>query len=159
MNLKSFAIAVNCLFTNYCEERKRILELGGKEIMNLKIRFYYCKKCGKVLVIVNDTNLPTVCCGEEMSELDPGTTDGATERHVPVIHMSENKVIVTVGDIFHPMEKEHYIMWIVLMTDKGIQKKFLCPTDVPSAQFLLSDDESVIGAYAYCNIHKLWKSS
>ncbi|MCQ2597182.1 MAG: desulfoferrodoxin [Treponema sp.] len=159
MDSKSFVSGVNCLFTNFCEERTRILELGGKEIMNLKLQFFICKKCGKLLIIVNDTKVPTVCCGEKMSELEPGTTEGATEKHIPIIQMTGNKVVVTVGEFFHPMEKEHYIMWIVLMTDKGIQKKFLCPTDLPSAQFLLLDDESVIGAYAYCNIHKLWKSS
>lgn len=150
---------VNCLFTNYCAERQRVLELGGDVKMDFKIKYYRCKTCGKVLIVVNDTNIPTVCCGEIMEELIPCTTDGAVEKHVPVIHQSENKVIVTVGQMPHPMTKEHYIMWIVLLTDKGIQKKFLCPGDVPSAEFLLLEDESIISAYAYCNLHQLWKDS
>lgn len=150
---------IECVFTNYCAERERVLKLDGKEKMNLRIQFFVCKKCGKVLVIVNDTQQPTVCCDEIMTELEPGITDGAFEKHVPVIHQSGNRVVVTVGEILHPMKKEHYIMWIALLTDKGVQKKYLCPEDAPSAQFMLLDDESIIEAYAYCNLHQLWKSN
>lgn len=149
----------SCLFTNYCAEKERILSLKGKEKLNFVIKFYRCRKCGKVMVLINDTKLPTVCCDEQMEEMIPGATDGAIEKHVPVIHPCGNKVTVTVGDKPHPMTKDHFIMWILLMTDRGIQKKYLCPNDIPSAKFLLLDDESIIGAYAYCNLHYLWKSN
>lgn len=149
----------DCVFTNYCAEKERALKLEGKVKLDFKIKFYRCNKCGKILVLVYDTKVPTVCCGKEMEEMKPGTTDAVIEKHVPVIYQSGNNVIVKVGDLPHPMTKEHYIMWIVLMTNKGIQKKFLCPTDEPAAQFLLLEDESIIGAYAYCNLHQLWKDS
>lgn len=149
----------DCVFTNYCAEKERVLKLKGKEKLNFKIQFYRCKTCGKVLVVVNPGNTPTVCCGEIMEELIPGKTDGDIEKHVPVIHQSGDEVIVTVGEKLHPMTSDHYIKWIVLMTDKGIQKKFLCPSDTPSARFVLLEDESIIGAYVYCNIHQLWKDS
>ena len=38
-----------------------------------------------------------MCCGEAMTELIPGTSDGAAEKHVPVYTMDGNKVTVTIG--------------------------------------------------------------
>lgn len=148
-----------CLFTNYCAERERVLKLEGKEKMNLCIKFYRCKHCGKIIVIVKESGVPTICCGEEMEELKPFVTDEWHEKHVPVIKQNGNLVTVTVGEIIHPMTEEHHIEWIVLMTDKGIQKRFLCPGDEARAVFALTEGESIIGAYSYCNIHKLWKDS
>lgn len=158
MNFGNLIASVGCYFTNYCAEKERAL-LQGNGKLDLHIKFYRCKHCGKVLVIVNDTNVPTVCCNDNMEELVPSTTDGAVEKHVPVIVQNGNKVTVKVGEVPHPMTKEHWIMWIVLMTDKGVQKKYLCPGDVPAAAFLIMDGESIIGAYAYCNLHLLWKES
>lgn len=152
-------LAAFCLFTNFCAEKEKQLNIEGKEKMGLKIKFYYCKHCGKVMVMVNETSVPTICCGDIMTEMIPSTTDGKTEFHVPIFQENGNIVTVHVGSSSHPMTKEHYIQWIVLMTNKGIQKKFLCPGDEPKAQFSLTDGESIIGAYAFCNIHKLWKDS
>ena len=41
----------------------------------MELKFYYCKHCGKVIVIVKNTPVPTICCGEPMAELVPGVTD------------------------------------------------------------------------------------
>lgn len=155
MDLK-FLLA-DCVYTNYCAEKERILKLEGTEKMEMTIKFYRCKHCGKILVIVNDTAIPTICCGDIMDEMVPSSTDGAQEKHVPVIEQDGNKITVKVGAVPHPMTKEHHIQWIVLMTDKGIQKKFLCPGDIAEAKFMLTDGESIIGAYAFCNLHMLWK--
>ena len=148
-----------CLFTSYCAEKERVLKLEGKEKMNFCIRFYRCKHCGKIIVIVNESGVPTICCGEAMDELKPSVADEGQEKHVPVIKQDGNLVIVSVGEKHHPMTKDHHIEWIVLLTDKGIQKRFLCPGDEPRAVFALIEGESIIGAYSYCNIHKLWKDS
>jgi superoxide reductase len=123
------------------------------------MKFYRCAKCGKIIEIVKDTGVPTICCGEEMKELIPGTSDGASEKHVPVISVSGNKVTVTVGSVEHPMLPEHYIEWIILETDKGVQKKTLQPGQKPAAEFVLSEGEKVLAAYEYCNLHRLWKCS
>ncbi len=122
------------------------------------MKFYRCAKCGKIIEIVKDTGVPTICCGEEMKELVPGTSDGASEKHVPVISVSGNKVTVTVGSAEHPMLPEHYIEWIILETDKGVQKKTLQPGQKPAAEFVLSEGEKVLAAYEYCNLHRLWKA-
>ena len=62
------------------------------------MKFYICKTCGKIIAIVKDTPVPTMCCGQKMEEIVPGTTDAAVEKHVPVFEIKDQKVFVTVGD-------------------------------------------------------------
>lgn len=87
-------------------------------------------------------------------ELTANTTDGAYEKHVPVIEQKGDHVTVTVGSVFHPMQEAHYIEWIVLETATGYQKYDLKPGDMPVADFAVT--EPVIAAYEYCNLHGLW---
>jgi superoxide reductase len=56
------------------------------------------------------------------------------------------------------MADVHYIEWIALETAKGAQRKVLNPGDKPCAEFTLTDDDSVVAVYAYCNLHGLWKA-
>lgn len=124
----------------------------------MELKFYYCKYCEKIIAIVRDGGTPTICCGEAMSELIPSQSDGSLEKHVPVIKVKGNHVSVTVGTAEHPMVAEHYIEWILLQTDMGIQKKWLKPGDIPKADFMMVAGEKVQAAYEYCNVHKLWKA-
>ena len=48
------------------------------------MKFYRCDVCGKIVAMVKETAVSTICCGKPMRELVPGTTDGAAEKHVPV---------------------------------------------------------------------------
>ena len=124
----------------------------------MELKFYRCKHCGKIIAIVNDTKVPTICCGEAMEELIPGTTDAAVEKHVPVITKNGNIIEVKVGSVEHPMAPEHYIEWIALRTKQGNQRKILKPGDAPVATFAIVDGDEVIEAFAYCNLHSLWVS-
>ena len=56
------------------------------------------------------------------------------------------------------MQEEHYIQWISLETKQGNQRKVLKPGDAPKAEFMICDGDEVITAYAYCNLHGLWKA-
>ncbi len=67
------------------------------------MKFYVCEHCGNIIVKVKDSKVPVFCCGEKMKELVPGSTDAATEKHVPVVTVSGNKVNVVVGSVEHPM--------------------------------------------------------
>ena len=89
-------------------------------------------------------------------EITPNTTDGALEKHVPVIEKDGDKVTVTVGSVEHPMLEAHYIQWIVLATAGGYEKKDLQPGEKPAAVFEVT--EPVIAAYEYCNLHGLWQT-
>jgi len=124
----------------------------------MELKFYRCKHCGKIIAIVNDTKVPTICCGEAMEQIIPGTTDAAVEKHVPVITKNGNIIEVKVGSVDHPMAPEHYIEWIALRTKQGNQRKILKPGDAPAATFALVDGDEVIEAFAYCNLHSLWVS-
>ena len=77
---------------------------------------------------------------------------------VPVVKVEGTKVTVTVGSVEHPMLDEHYIMWIALETKQGNQRKELRPGARPVAEFRICEDDEVVAAYEYCNLHGLWKA-
>ena len=91
------------------------------------------------------------------TELTANTTDGAHEKHVPVIAVDGNTVTVTVGSVEHPMLDAHYIQFIAINTTKGGQIKYLKPGEKPYAEFLLADGEEFVSALEYCNLHGLWE--
>ena len=122
------------------------------------MQFYRCNHCGNIIVFMENKGVPVMCCGEKMTELVPGATDGAFEKHVPVIEQNGSQVKVSVGSVAHPMMEEHYIQFIVLETKQGFAKKDLKPGDVPAAEFVLSEGDEVVAAYEYCNLHGLWKA-
>ena len=114
-----------------------------------------CPKCGK-----ETSNNSTFCnnCGSAMTELIPNTTDAANEKHVPVVTVDGSKVSVAVGSVEHPMLDAHYIQWIAVETNKGVQFKYLKPGEAPVAEFVLAEGETAVAAYEYCNLHGLWKA-
>ena len=122
------------------------------------MKFYKCEICGNIIEFRKESGVTVVCCGQDMEEIIPGVSDGAAEKHVPVIAIDGPKVTVTVGSVLHPSLDVHYIEWIALETQKGAQRVDLAPGDVPTAEFLLADDDEVIAAYEYCNLHDLWKA-
>lgn len=124
----------------------------------MEIEFYQCSHCGQIVAIVKKTGVPLICCGEKMQKLIPSSTDASVEKHVPVITVDGNKVTVTVGSVEHPMIEQHYIEWIVLQTKNGNQRQMLSPGQSPKAVFAILDEDEVLGAYAYCNLHGLWKN-
>ncbi len=119
-------------------------------------KFFVCKHCGNMIGLLHDGGVPMMCCGEKMAELVPNTSDGAHEKHVPVVEVEGNKVTVKIGSVAHPMMDAHWIEWIYIETLKGGQRKVLKPGEAPEATFLLTDDDKVLAAYEYCNLHGLW---
>ena len=120
------------------------------------MKFYKCETCGNIITKLNDSGVPVVCCGKPMTELVPGATDGAFEKHVPSVTVDGSKVTVQVGEVEHPMMEEHFIQFIVLETEGGFQKKTLNPGDKPVAEFIVADGDKPKAAYEYCNLHGLW---
>lgn len=119
---------------------------------------FICEKCGQIVLRVKNTKVPIICCGQPMTKIEAGTVDAALEKHVPVVSQEGNVVSVKVGEVEHPSLEEHYIEWILISTENGIQKKALKPGDTPVAKFVLLDDDKLIETYAYCNLHGLWKA-
>lgn len=92
----------------------------------------------------------------KIEELVSRSVEAATEKHIPVVSVNGSKVSVVVGEVEHPMTAEHFIEWILLKTKQGSQLKKLEVGQRPVAQFVLSEGDEVVEAYAYCNLHGLW---
>lgn len=101
-------------------------------------------------IVISDK---TLTVGEELTA---NTTDGAHEKHVPVITKTGDEVKVEVGSVEHPSLPAHYIEWILLETEMGFQIHYLKPGYKPEAIFKTT--EPVKAAYEYCNLHGLWKA-
>lgn len=121
------------------------------------MKFFICEHCGNLVGVINDSGVPMVCCGQKMTQLIPGTVEASVEKHLPVVTVDGDKVKVEVGSVAHPMAEEHSILWVYLQTDKGGQRKNLKVGEAPVAEFSLLDEKPV-AAYAYCNLHGLWKT-
>ena len=117
-----------------------------------------CMTCGNIVTVLNEGGGTITCCGSNMTELVPNTSDGAGEKHVPVVTVDGSKVSVAVGSVEHPMLDAHYIQWVALETDKGVQIKKLKPGEKPFAEFVLAEGEKAVAAYEYYNLHGLWKT-
>lgn len=122
------------------------------------MKFFICEHCKNIMTLVQDSGVPVMCCGQKMTELVPGTTDGAAEKHVPAVTVDDRKVSVKVGEVEHPMMEAHYIMFICVETSIGNHIKYLKPGEKPEAEFFLADNEEFVAAYEYCNLHGLWKA-
>ena len=121
-------------------------------------KFYSCNHCGNIVAFVKDSGVPVVCCGENMTEIIPGTVDASLEKHVPVYSVEGNIVRVSVGAVEHPMIQEHFIEWVSIQTKQGNQRKELSPVEKPEVCFALCEGDEVEAVYAYCNLHGLWKA-
>lgn len=121
------------------------------------MKIYKCEHCGTIVEMIKKVGQPS-CCNSPMTELVSGVSDGAHEKHVPVYQLSGSEVVVTIGEVEHPMVDAHYIEWIAIETNQGVQRKYLKPGDKPVMTFALSQDERLVAVYEYCNLHGLWKA-
>lgn len=120
-------------------------------------KFYLCRHCGNLAGLIHNAGVPIYCCGEPMAQLEANTSEGASEKHLPVVSTDGSTVTAEVGSTHHPMTGDHAIKWIYLETKHGGQRKGLSPDDTPKACFAVCDDEPV-SVYAYCNLHGLWRT-
>lgn len=122
------------------------------------MKFYYCPPCHETVVALSGASLPLSCSGIEMVELIPNTAEATREKHTPVVVLHDHTVTVTTGSNEHPMTDEHYIEWIALETEEGIQIKRLRPNMPPTAVFAMAEGDRYRAAYSFCNLHSLWQS-
>lgn len=115
---------------------------------------YRCPKCGNMVEVLRP-GAELSCCGSPMKLMKENTTDGAREKHVPVIEAVEGGYKVSVGSVAHPMAAEHYIEWIELFTGDGVLRRELKPNDKPEAVFMTT--AASVTAREHCNLHGLWK--
>lgn len=119
-------------------------------------KFFKCEHCGNFVGLINNAGVPMICCGEEMKELIPNTVEASNEKHIPKVEINGRLVHVEVGSVLHPAEEAHHIEFIYLQTANGGQRRCIKVGDKPVAMFCLIEDEP-LEAFAYCNLHGLWK--
>lgn len=119
------------------------------------MKFFKCSNNGLVIpithVFTDETSL------KEVKEITPNSVDAATEKHMPVVTRHGDTITVNVGSVTHPMTEEHLITTVVLETQNGAQYKFLAHDNDPVVHFALDSTEKPVAAYAYCNLHGIWK--
>ncbi|HOX91289.1 MAG TPA: desulfoferrodoxin [Spirochaetales bacterium] len=119
-------------------------------------QIYKCEKCGNIVEVVHASQGELWCCGQAMKLFKENTSDGAKEKHVPVLERIAKGWRVTVGAVAHPMEDKHFIEWIELIADGTVYRAYLKPGDKPEAEFCV--EASRVSAREYCNLHGLWKA-
>ncbi len=120
---------------------------------------YKCSVCGNIVEVLIVGGGELVCCGKPMVLQQENTSDGAKEKHLPIIEKTKDGYIVKVGSVAHPMEDKHYIQWIELIIDDVCYRKSLKPGNKPEVEFCNCITGTKIFAREYCNLHGLWKSS
>ena len=123
-----------------------------------KLNLYRCNICGNIVEVVIDGAGSLICCGEDMELLKSKSSDGAYEKHVPIVEHIGSSHVVKVGSVPHPMTEDHYIQFIEAMSKDGryVKRKYLHPNEEPEMviKCLEKDD---FKTREYCNIHGLYK--
>ena len=85
-----------------------------------KNEIYKCDVCGNVVEVLTVGGGQLVCCNKPMELMTEKSDDEGQEKHVPIVEKNEDKLIVKVGSVSHPMTEEHHIEWIEInMLDLG----------------------------------------
>ena len=123
--------------------------------MKKNVRFYYCPVCKTTIGLIHGELENATCCGNKFEELVANTVDASTEKHKPVYEKIDNEIIVKIGEIGHPMDEDHYIMWVAQVTENKTTRVRLLPNEKPEVRFPYIEGSIL---YAYCNKHGLWET-
>jgi superoxide reductase len=119
-------------------------------------QIYKCNICGNIVELMHIGAGELVCCGVAMELQMERSEEEKYEKHKPVVEKVEGGIVVNVGSIPHPMESEHYIEWIEVLTEHRSYRKRLGPGGTPEAEFLFEAEHFEVRAY--CNLHGMWKA-
>ncbi|OGI03019.1 MAG: desulfoferrodoxin [Candidatus Melainabacteria bacterium GWF2_37_15] len=120
-----------------------------------KLGIYKCNVCGNIVEVLNAQAGELVCCGQAMKLMNENTVDASLEKHIPVAEITPEGIKVRVGNVEHPMIKEHYIEWVELLVDNRVCRAELEPEQKPEVLFPVKPETFTVRAY--CNLHGLWK--
>ncbi len=122
-----------------------------------KNTIYKCKHCGNMVEAVRTGAGELVCCGEAMELVNENTQeDVATEKHIPVVEKDGDVLSIIIGSVEHPMEEDHYIEWVEVISGPTVHRRYLKPGDEPKTKFVCRQDTYAVRAH--CNIHGLWST-
>ena len=115
-----------------------------------ELKLKKCLVCGRIVEVTDNESV--MCCGQEMVDVVPNSTDAAVEKHVPEYTIEGDEIVARVN---HVMEEDHYIEWISASYEDGEHVKYLNPNEEPVAEFKYVPGMVL---YSYCNKHLLWKT-
>jgi desulfoferrodoxin-like iron-binding protein len=143
------------------------------------MKTYVCKTCGHISFDEAPVECPVCRVAIENFENDPDAlkspvnSDNLTElekKHTPIITIDNAcsaslggtcmDVHVTVGEIQHVMESEHFIDFIDVYVDKRYISRvvFTAKKMYPSVHLCLNTNAGMISVIAHCNVHGNWRS-
>ncbi len=123
--------------------------------MTKRLEVYKCEVCGNIVEMVHSGQGELVCCGQPMTKQKEKTDEeGLAEKHRPIVEEESDGAIIKIGLVPHPMESEHFIEWVEVITDKKICRYPLSPGEKSEVRSWLKNHDNV---RAYCNAHGLWK--
>lgn len=120
-------------------------------------QIFKCEICGNVVEILDAGNESLVCCDEPMCLMEASHEDKGAEKHLPVAESTVDGIIVKVGDVPHPMEKEHHIQWIEVVDGDRVVRVYLKPGQDPQAVFAGIPVGVILREF--CNVHGLWETT
>ena len=123
-------------------------ELNSNEILcgNMKkMHFYVCPVCGNMITAMTDTGIS--CCGKKLQPLQPHKADEKQKLNVARI---ENDFFITAN---HPMEREHYIPFVALLTSDTLMLRKLYPEWELQVRIPIFSHGRLLW---YCNRHGLF---
>lgn len=128
--------------------------LSGEDIRNrnqasnmVRGKYNVCPICGNVIQTIGEAVVS--CCG---ITLPPIESEDADSDHSIRVEIVEDEYFVTVD---HPMDKDHYISFLVAVSDQGTHFVKLYPEGNAEARFKIN---RVTKLYAYCNRHGLFQA-
>jgi superoxide reductase len=120
---------------------------------------YKCHEGITVEIMRDGSCVKLDCCGQPMELQSEKTvqSEGAKEKHVPVLEKSGSGSKVKVGAVPHPMEADHYIEWIEVINGDYVNRRYLKPGQAPESEFYVPVQPGLV-VRAYCNKHGLWRA-
>lgn len=128
--------------------------LSGENVINKnrsfnmnKVKIYVCPMCGNIITAAGEAVIS--CCGIVLPALE---AEEASERcPYPLrVEVCEDEYFVSID---HPMEKEHYISFMMSANDSRVELKKLYPEGNAEARFKIRDTKDI---YYFCNKHGLY---
>lgn len=123
-------------------------ELNSNEVLGgnmKKMHFYVCPVCGNMITAMTETGIS--CCGKKLQPLQPHKADENQKLNVARI---ENDFYITAN---HPMEREHYIPFVALLTSDTLMLRKLYPEWELQVRIPIFSHGRLLW---YCNRHGLF---
>ena len=125
--------------------------------MTERLDLYRCEICGNLVQVILAGGGELVCCGQPMELVKGKTQEEMQEKHIPVFISENGTDIVQVGTVLHPMNDDHYIMFIESISEDRNRMKLQYLHPGQEAKMLLEQKLGKEKALEFCNLHGLWE--